>query len=115
MRLSWAAQHRAAREGTTKCVGYPEEGYKTITAEGEIKEKRFTGITIRANNVTLNDVCVTGHSETLLNIDEGEKITVENSVIRGEGIAEGELTQESIRNSPGHTNEGQSGITSMTA
>jgi hypothetical protein len=55
--------------------------------------------------VTLNDVCITGHSETLLNVNEGGKITVENSVIRGEGIAEAELTQESIRNSDGNTND----------
>jgi hypothetical protein len=92
-------------EGTTKCAGYPEEGAKIITAEGEIKEKRFTEVTIKANNVTLNDVCVTGHSETLVNVYEGEKITVENSVIRGEGLAEDESTEESIRNSTGQTND----------
>ena len=86
-------------EGRESCASYPEEGEKLIETAGEIKEKRFTGVTIRANNVTLNDVCIIGASEKRVNLVEGANFTIENSVIRGTGTAKSEATEEALQNS----------------
>jgi hypothetical protein len=75
-------------EGEAKCASYPEGGAVTISTPGEVKEKRFTEVTVRAANVTLNDVCIvgSGHPFTVLNDYEGgSNFTIENSVIRGTG------------------------------
>ena len=91
-------------EGTAKCASYPEGGAPTIEAAGEIKEKRFTGVTIKHANVTLNDVCIVGASEKRVNLVEGANFTIENSVIRGTGTAKSEATEEALQNSYGAPN-----------
>jgi hypothetical protein len=90
-------------EGEAKCSSYPEGGAPTIETGGEIREKRFTGVTIKASNVTLNDVCIVGTSSnfTLLNFYEGSNFTIENSVIRGTSANPG--TEASIWDSHNET------------
>jgi Collagen triple helix repeat (20 copies) len=73
-------------EGEKKCASYPEEGYGEARTAGEtIKEKRFTGLTVVASNVTVDDVCIINNNTnfTIMNLYEGSNFTIENSVIRG--------------------------------